>query len=99
MKIMWKLIWDHRLSILCPMIFNGCGIGAAVSKVSEKKKIVTVTFFIPQQQKHNKNQNKIICCFHHKLDKYSILRNDFPHFQRVRHEGLFCCLFLNPNTD
>lgn len=38
MKIMWKLIWDHRLSILCPMIFNGCGIGAAVSKVSEKRK-------------------------------------------------------------
>lgn len=38
MKIMWKLIWDHRLSILCPMIFNGCGIGAAVSKVSEKRR-------------------------------------------------------------
>lgn len=87
------------MSILCPMIFNGCGIGAAVSKVSEKKKIVTVTFFIPQQQKHNKNQNKIICCFHNKIDEYSILRYDFPHFQRVRHEGLFCCLFLNPNTD
>lgn len=38
MKIMWKLIWDHRLSILCPMIFNGYGIGAAVSKVSEKRR-------------------------------------------------------------
>lgn len=32
MKIKWKLIWDQRLSILCPMIFNGCGIGAAVPK-------------------------------------------------------------------
>lgn len=38
MKIMWKLISDHRLSILCPMICNGCGFGAAVSKVTEKRR-------------------------------------------------------------